>query len=34
LYCPWNPDLGWAAVFVDEKFLMIQEDVVSGIFLD
>ena len=31
--CPWSPELGWAAVFVDGKLLKIQEDVVSGIFL-
>ena len=34
LNCPWNEELGWAAVFVDEKFLKIQEDPVSGIYLD
>ena len=34
LNCPWDEDHGWAAVFVDEKFVKVDCDVVDCVWLD
>lgn len=32
--CPWDEDHGWAAVFVDEKFVTVGRDIVDCVWLD
>jgi hypothetical protein len=34
LDCPWDEEHGWAAVFVDEKFVMVGCDIVDCVWLD
>ncbi len=34
LNCPWDEDHGWAAVFVDEKFVTVGRDIVDCVWLD
>lgn len=34
LNCPWDEDHGWAAVFVDEKFVKVDGDIVDCVWLD
>lgn len=34
LDCPWDEDHGWAAVFVDEKFVTVGRDIVDCVWLD
>jgi len=34
LNCPWDEDHGWAAVFIDEKFVKVDTDVVDCVWLD
>lgn len=35
LDCPWDlNDPGWAAVFVDEKFVKVDRDIVDCVYLD
>ena len=34
LNCPWDEDHGWAAVFVDEKFIKVDRDIVDCVWLD
>lgn len=34
LNCPWDEDHGWAAVFVDEKFVKVDGDIVDCVYLD
>lgn len=32
--CPWDEEHGWAAVFVDEKFVKVDRDIVDCVYLD
>ncbi|MDE6579672.1 MAG: hypothetical protein K2K41_03980 [Ruminiclostridium sp.] len=34
LNCPWDEDHGWAAVFIDEKFVKVDQDIVDCVWLD
>lgn len=34
LNCPWDEDHGWAAVFIDEKFVKVGRDIVDCVWLD
>ncbi|MFM9329354.1 DUF6985 domain-containing protein [Paenibacillus mesotrionivorans] len=34
LNCPWDEEHGWAAVFVDEKFVKVDRDIVDAVWLD
>lgn len=34
LNCPWDEDHGWAAAFVDEKFVKVDSDIVDCVYLD
>ena len=34
LDCPWDEDHGWAAVFIDEKFVKVGQDIVDCVWLD
>lgn len=34
LNCPWDEEHGWAAVFVDEKFVKVDSDIVDCVWLD
>ena len=34
LDCPWDEDHGWAAVFIDEKFVKVGCDIVDCVWLD
>ncbi len=34
LDCPWDEDHGWAAVFIDEKFIKVDRDIVDCVWLD
>lgn len=34
LNCPWDEEHGWAAVFVDEKFVKVGRDIVDCVWLD
>ena len=34
LNCPWDEDHGWAAVFIDEKFIKVGCDIVDCVWLD
>ncbi len=34
LNCPWDEEHGWAAVFVDEKFVKVDRDIVDCVYLD
>ena len=34
LDCPWDEDHGWAAVFIDEKFVKVDLDIVDCVWLD
>ncbi len=34
LACPWDEDCGWAAVFVDEKLVKVDRDIVDCVWLD
>jgi len=34
LDCPWDEEHGWAAVFVDEKFVKVDRDIVDCVWLD
>ena len=34
LYCPWEEEHGWAAVFVDGKFVKVDCDIVDCVWLD
>ncbi len=34
LNCPWDEDRGWAAVFIDEKFIKADRDIVDCVWLD
>ncbi|AVK49938.1 hypothetical protein AXY43_19215 [Clostridium sp. MF28] len=34
LSCPWEEEHGWAAVFVDEKFVKVDRDIVDCVWLD
>ncbi|MBQ8966391.1 hypothetical protein [Ruminococcus sp.] len=35
LNCPWDPELGWAAAFVDGKFIKVFSDPAGGVvYLD
>ena len=34
LNCPWDEDHGWAAAFVDEKFVKVDSDIVDCVWLD
>ncbi len=34
LNCPWEEEHGWAAVFIDEKFVKVDIDVVDAVWLD
>lgn len=34
LNCPWDKEHGWAAVFVDEKFVKVDRDIVDCVWLD
>lgn len=34
LYCPWEEEHGWAAVFIDEKFVKVDCDIVDCVWLD
>lgn len=34
LNCPWDEEHGWAAVFVDEKFVKVDRDIVDCVCLD
>lgn len=34
LNCPWEEEHGWAAVFVDEKFVKVDRDIVDCVWLD
>ncbi len=34
LNCPWDEDHGWAAVFVDEKLVKVDSDIVDCVWLD
>lgn len=32
--CPWEEEHGWAAVFIDEKFVKVGCDIVDCVYLD
>ena len=34
LNCPWDDEHGWAAVFVDEKLVKVDRDIVDCVWLD
>ena len=34
LPCPWEEEHGWAAGFVDEKFVKVDRDIVDCVYLD
>jgi len=34
LNCPWDEEHGWAAAFVDEKFVKVDRDIVDCVWLD
>ena len=34
LNCPWEEEHGWAAVFIDEKFVKVGIDIVDCVWLD
>lgn len=34
LNCPWEEEHGWAAVFIDEKFVKVGRDIVDCVYLD
>ena len=34
LNCPWEEEHGWAAVFIDEKFVKVAIDIVDCVWLD
>ena len=34
LNCPWDEDHGWAAVFIDEKFVKVDQDIVDCVWLN
>ena len=34
LACPWDEEHGWAAVFIDEKFVKVDGDIVDCVWLD
>lgn len=34
LDCPWEEEHGWAAVFIDEKFVKVACDIVDCVWLD
>lgn len=34
LDCPWEEEHGWAAVFIDEKFVKVDIDIVDCVWLD
>ena len=34
LDCPWDEEHGWAAVFIDEKFIKVDRDIVDCVWLD
>lgn len=34
LNCPWDEDHGWAAVFIDEKLVKVDRDIVDCVWLD
>jgi len=34
LDCPWDEEHGWAAVFIDEKFVKVDRDIVDCVWLD
>lgn len=34
LNCPWDEEHGWAAVFIDEKFVKVDRDIVDCVWLD
>lgn len=34
LDCPWEEEHGWAAVFIDEKFVKVGCDIVDCVWLD
>ncbi len=34
LDCPWEEEHGWAAVFVEEKFVKVDRDIVDCVWLD
>lgn len=34
LNCPWDEEHRWAAVFVDEKFVKVDRDIVDCVYLD
>ena len=34
LNCPWDEEHGWAAVFVDEKLVKVDSDIVDCVWLD
>ncbi len=34
LNCPWDEEHGWAAVFVDEKLVKVDRDIVDCVWLD
>lgn len=34
LHCPWEEEHGWAAVFIDEKFVKVGCDIVDCVWLD
>lgn len=34
LNCPWDEEHGWAAVFVEEKFVKVDRDIVDCVWLD
>lgn len=34
LNCPWDEEHGWAAVFIDEKFVKVDCDIVDCVWLD
>ena len=34
LNCPWEEEHGWAAVFIDEKFVKVDCDIVDCVWLD
>lgn len=34
LHCPWDEENGWAAVFIDDKFVKVDSDIVDCVYLD
>ena len=34
LNCPWDEEHGWAAVFIEEKFVKVDRDIVDCVWLD